>query len=75
MDFKNKNEKIFKEIESLISNNCEEEQYLNLYERLIEIDFKCWTCSSDLKTKINEDKEFLREIKNLKNMESSNEWN
>ena len=73
MDFKNNNEKIFKEIESLISNQCEEEEYLNLYERLIELDFNCWTCASDLKTKINEDKEFLKEIKKLKNMESSNE--
>lgn len=72
MDFKNKNEKLFEEIESLISNNCEEVEYLNLYERLIELDFKCWTCASDLKTKISEDKEFLKEIKRLKNLESEN---
>lgn len=73
MDFKNKNEKIFKEIESLISNSCEEEQYLNLYEKLVELDMKCWCCSSDLKQMINEDKEFLKEIKKLKNLESDHE--
>lgn len=72
MDFKNENEKFFKEIESLISNNCEDVEYLVLYEKLIELDMKCWCCSSDLKTKINEDKEFLREIKKLKNTESTN---
>lgn len=73
MDFKNKNEKMFKEIENLISNKCEEEQYLNLYEKLIELDMKCWCCSSDLKQMIIDDNEFLKEIKKLKNLESENE--
>lgn len=66
MDYREQNEFLFKQIEKLIRNKAiTSSEHDELYEWLIDLDAKCWQCTADLKSVIDSDKDFLREIYKL----------